>query len=144
VRILTRYILGEILSHTLIGGVIFTFILFMKELPKILEMMVHNSSTFTSLVEVVLFMMPNFFKVTIPMAVLVGVLLGFSRLAADSEIIAMRASGLGIGYFVRVASIVAVGGLLLGLVNSLYVAPRANQAFLALEKALASQASYEI
>ena len=143
-RILTRYILGEILSHTLIGGVIFTFILFMKELPKILEMMVHNSSTFTSLVEVVVFMMPNFFKVTIPMAVLVGVLLGFSRLAADSEIIAMRASGLGIGYFVRVASIVAVGGLLLGLVNSLYVGPRATQAVMALEKSLASQASYAI
>jgi len=144
VRILTRYILGEILSHALIGGVIFTFILFMKELPKILEMMVHNSSTFTSLVEVILFMMPNFFKVTIPMAVLVGVLLGFSRLAADSEIIAMRASGLGIGYFVRVASIVAVGGTLLGLLNSMYAEPRANQALMALEKTLASQASYEI
>jgi LPS export ABC transporter permease LptG/LPS export ABC transporter permease LptF len=144
VRILTRYILGEILSHTLIGGVIFTFILFMRELPKILEMMVRNSSTFTSVVEVVLFMMPNFFMVTIPMAVLVGVLLGFSRLASDSEIIAMRASGLGIGYFVRVASIVAVGGTLLGLVNSLYVAPRANQAILAMDKMLASQASYEI
>ena len=143
-RILTRYILGEILSHALIGGVIFTFILFMKELPKILEMMVHNSSTFTSLVEVVLFMMPNFLKVTIPMAVLVGVLLGFSRLASDSEIIAMRASGLGIGYFVRVASIVAAGGTLLGLLNSMYVEPRANQALIALEKALASQASYEI
>ncbi len=41
------------------------------------------------------------------MSVLVGVLLGLSRLAADSEIIAMRASGLGIGYFVRVSSIVA-------------------------------------
>jgi LPS export ABC transporter permease LptG/LPS export ABC transporter permease LptF len=144
VRILTRYILGEILSHALIGGVIFTFILFMKELPKILEMMVHNSSTFTSLVEVVLFMMPNFFKVTIPMAVLVGVLLGFSRLASDSEIIAMRASGLGIGYFVRVASMVAVGGTLLGLLNSMYVEPRANQALMALEKTLAAQASYEI
>jgi LPS export ABC transporter permease LptG/LPS export ABC transporter permease LptF len=144
VRILTRYILGEILSHTLIGGVIFTFILFMKELPRILEMMVHNSSTFTSLMEVILFMMPNFFMVTIPMAVLVGILLGLSRLASDSEIIAMRASGLGIGYFVRVASIVAAGGTLLGLINSLYVAPRANQAILAMEKALASQASYEI
>jgi len=144
VRILTRYILGEILSHTLIGGVIFTFILFMRELPKILEMMVRNSSTFTSVVEVVLFMMPNFFMVTIPMAVLVGVLLGFSRLASDSEIIAMRASGMGIGYFVRVASIVAIGGTLLGVVNSLYVAPRANQAILAMDKILASQASYEI
>jgi len=144
VRILTRYILGEILSHTLIGAVIFTFILFMKELPKILEMAVHNSSTFTSLVEIVLFMMPNFFMVTIPMAVLVGVLLGYSRLASDSEIIAMRASGLGIGYFLRVGAIVAVSGTLLGLANSLYVAPRANQAFMAMVKELSSQASYEI
>ena len=143
-RTLTRYILGEILSHGLIGCVIFTFILFMKELPRILEMVVHNSSTFTSVVQVFLFTLPNFFMVTVPMAVLVGVLLGFSRLAADSEIIAMRASGLGIGYFVRVASIVAVGGTLLGLVNSLVIAPRANQAIMAMEKALAMQTSYEI
>ena len=143
-RILNRYISGEILSHALIGGVIFTFILFMKELPRILEMVVHNSSTLVSVVEVILFMMPNFFMITIPMAVLVGVLLGLSRLAADSEIIAMRASGLGIGYFVRVASIIAIAGTLLGLANSLYLAPRANQAILSMDKALAMQASYEI
>jgi LPS export ABC transporter permease LptG/LPS export ABC transporter permease LptF len=89
-------------------------------------------------------MLPNFLMVTIPMAVLVGVLLGLSRLAADNEIIAMRASGMGIDYFVRVASIVAIGGTLLGLVNSLYLAPRANQALLAMDRALAMQASYEI
>jgi LPS export ABC transporter permease LptG/LPS export ABC transporter permease LptF len=145
VRILTRYILGEILSHTLIGCVIFTFILFMRDLPHILEMLVRNSSTWLSVTQIFLFTMPNTFKVTIPMAVLVGILLGLSRLAADSEIIAMRASGLGIGYFVRVASIVAIGGTLIGLVNSLYVAPRANQAILAMQQALeTSQASYEI
>jgi len=144
VRILTRYILGEVLSHTLIGCGLFTFILLMKELPKILDTVVRNSSTLQSVFEVVLFLLPNFFMVTIPMAVLVGVLLGLSRLAADSEIIAMRASGLGIGYFVRVSAIVAVGGTLLGLFNSLYIAPRANQGILDLDKALASQASYEI
>jgi len=144
VRILTRYILGEILSHALIGCVIFTFILFMRELPRILEMVVHNGSTFGSVFQVVLFTLPNFFLVTIPMAVLVGILLGFSRLSADSEIIAMRASGLGIGYFVRVASIVAVGGTLLGLANSLILAPRANQAIMTMDRTLAMQASYEI
>jgi len=144
VRILTRYILGEILSHTLIGCALFTFILLMKELPRILDMVVRNSSTLASVVEVVLFLLPNFFMVTIPMAVLVGVLLGLSRLAADSEIVAMRASGLGIGYFVRVAAIVAIGGTLIGLGNSLYIAPRANQGILDLNKELASQASYEI
>ena len=143
-RILTRYILGEILSHTVIGCALFTFIFFMRDLPHILEMVVRNSSTFSNVVEIFLLTLPNTFKVTIPIGVLVGVLLGLSRLAADSEIIAMRASGLGIGYFVRVASIVAVGGTLLGLLNSMYAEPRANQALMALEKTLASQASYEI
>jgi LPS export ABC transporter permease LptF len=145
VRILTRYILGEILSHTLIGCALFTFILFMPQLPHILEVVVRNSSTFTSVLEIFLFTLPNLFKVTIPMSVLVGVLLGLSRLAADSEVIAMRASGLGIGYFVRVSAIVAVAGTLLGLGNSLYLAPRANQAILEMEQSLeTSQASYEI
>ena len=144
-RILTRYILGEILSHTLIGLALFTFILFMPYLPNVLEMVVRNSSTFTDAAEVFLFTIPNLLRFTIPMSVLVGVLLGLSRLAADSEVIAMRASGLGIGYFVRVASIVAVGGTLFGLANSLYLAPRANQAILDMERQLgSSQASYQI
>ncbi len=144
-RILTRYILGEILSHTLIGCALFTFILFMPYLPHVLEMVVRNSSTFSNAAEIFLFTLPNLFRVTIPMSVLVGVLLGLSRLAADSEIIAMRASGLGIGYFVRVSAIVAVGGTLAGLANSLYLAPRANRAILDMELALeTSQASYQI
>ncbi|MDR3798221.1 MAG: LPS export ABC transporter permease LptG [Terracidiphilus sp.] len=144
-RILTRYILGEILSLTLIGCALFTFILFMPQLPHILEVVVRNSSTWADVAQVFLFTLPNLFKFTIPMAVLWGVMLGLSRLAADSEIIAMRASGLGIWYFVRVASIVAVAGTLLGLVNSLYLAPRANQAIIEMEQALeTSQASYEI
>jgi LPS export ABC transporter permease LptG/LPS export ABC transporter permease LptF len=145
VRILTRYILGEILSHALIGCALFTFILFIPRLPQILEMVVRNSSTLANVLQIFLFTLPNLFWVTIPMSVLVGILLGYSRLAADNEVIAMRASGLGVGYFVRVASVVAVGGALLGLVNSLYVAPRANQAILEMEQSLAaSQASYQI
>ena len=144
-RILTRYILGEIITLTLIGCALFTFILFMPLLPHILEVVVRNSSTLTDVAQVFLFTLPNLFKVTIPMAVLWGILLGLSRLASDSEIIAMRACGMGIGYFARVASIVAIGGTLLGLANSLYLAPRANQAIVEMEQSLGtSQASYEI
>ncbi len=144
-RILTRYILGEILSYTLIGGAIFTFILFIRDLNHILEAVVRNSSTFGSIAEIFVFNLPNTFKATIPMAVLVGILLGLSRLAADSEIIAMRASGLGIWYFVRVSSVVALAGTLLGLFNSIYVAPRANRSILEMQQELeTSQASFEI
>jgi len=145
VRILTRYILGEILSYALIGCAVFTFILFMRDLNHILEAVVRNSSTFSIVAEIFVFNLPNTFKVTIPMAVLVGILLGLSRLAADSEIIAMRASGLGIGYFVRVASVIAIGGTALGLLNSLDIAPRANRAILDMQQELeTSQASFEI
>jgi LPS export ABC transporter permease LptG/LPS export ABC transporter permease LptF len=145
VRILTRYILGEISSHALLGCALFTFILFMKPLEQILEMVVRNSSSFLTVFQVFLFTLPNILLLSIPMSVLVGVLLGLSRLAADSEITAMRASGFGIWYFVRVASVVAFLGTGLGLVNSLYLGPRANQAILELQRSLeSSQASFEI
>lgn len=144
-RILTRYILGEISSHALIGCALFTFILLMKPLEEVLDMVVRNSSSTSVVLEFFVYSLPNTFLLTIPMAVLVGVLLGLSRLAADSEITAMRASGLGIWYFVRVGSIVAVLGTALGLVNSLMIEPAANQGILDLRKALeTSQGSFEI
>ncbi len=108
-------------------------------------MVVRNSSTFTNVLQIFLFTLPNTFMVTIPMAVLVGCCWGSAAWPPTAKSSAMRASGFGIGYFVRVSSIVAIGGTLVGLANSLYVAPRANQAILDLEQALeTSQASYEI
>jgi LPS export ABC transporter permease LptG/LPS export ABC transporter permease LptF len=145
VRILTRYILREVLSHAVIGGALFTFILFMQKLPQILELVVRNSASLGSVLELFLFTLPNTFTVTIPMAVLVGILLGLSRLAADSEITAMRASGIGVWTFVRIVSGVAVVAFLLGLANSFFLAPRSAQSLLALEGSLKnSQASFEV
>jgi LPS export ABC transporter permease LptG/LPS export ABC transporter permease LptF len=144
-RILTRYILREILSHGLLGGALFTFILYMRDLGQILALVVHNSSSLLSVLKIFLFMLPSTLIVTIPMAVLVGILLGLSRLAADSEITAMRASGMGILSFVRVSSMIAVLGLIIGLVNSLYWAPLGSEALIRLRNSLvSSQASYEI
>ena len=63
-----------------------------------------------------------------------GVLLGLSRLAADSEIIAMRASGLGIGYFVRVRRSWLSAALCWAWeIRSIWL-PRANQAILDMEQ----------
>jgi LPS export ABC transporter permease LptG/LPS export ABC transporter permease LptF len=145
VRILTRYMLSEVMSHAVIGGALFTFILFIRDLGRILELVVRNSASLRSVAEIFLFTLPNSFTVTIPMAVLVGILLGLSRLAADSEITAMRASGIGIWTFVRVVSLVAVAAWLIGLANSLYFAPKSAEALLQLENSLKnSQISFEI
>jgi LPS export ABC transporter permease LptG/LPS export ABC transporter permease LptF len=145
VRILTRYILREVLSHAFIGGALFTFVLFMRDLPHLLELVVRNSASLGMVAEIFLLTLPNMFTVTIPMAVLVGILLGLSRLAADSEITAMRASGIGVWSFVGIVAIVSITGWGIGLANTMYFAPRATATILRLESQLLNaQASYEV
>jgi len=144
-RILTRYILREVTSHALLGGVLFTFVLFTSRLNKILEIVVRNSASLGDVTRLILYFLPEALIVTIPMAVLVGILLGLSRLAADSEIIAMRASGMGAFDFVRIVSLVSFAALGLGLVNSLFLAPQAAADLIALEDSLKyAQASFEL
>ena len=144
-RILTRYILGEVVSHALIGAAVFTFVLFTRDLGRILELVVRNSAPLPSVIQVFFFTVPVALTYTIPMGVLVGILIGLSRLSADSEITAMRASGIGVWTFLRVIMIFVVGAWLLALGNSVYLAPRSLAALGDLQNQLkASQASFEI
>ena len=144
-RILTRYILGEVVSHALIGAVVFTFVLFTRDLGRILELVVRNSAPLPSVAEIFFFTVPVALTYTVPMGVLVGILIGLSRLAADSEITAMRASGLGVWHFLRVISIFVVVAWLFALVNSVYLAPRSLAALGHLQDRLkSSQVSFEV
>jgi LPS export ABC transporter permease LptF len=144
-RILTRYILGEVVSHALIGAAIFTFVLFTRDLGRILELVVRNSAPLPSVAEIFFFTIPVALTYTIPMGVLVGILIGLSRLAADSEITAMRASGLGVWTFLRVISLFVFVAWVLALGNSVYLAPRSLAALGELQDNLkSSQASFEV
>jgi LPS export ABC transporter permease LptF/LPS export ABC transporter permease LptG len=144
-RILTRYILHEVTSHALIGAAIFTFVLFTRELGQILELVVRNSAPLPSVAEVFFLTLPAALTYTIPMGVLVGILIGLSRLAADSEITAMRASGIGVWTFLRIISIFVFAGWVLALINGAYVAPLSRAALGRLQDRLkSSQVSFEV
>jgi LPS export ABC transporter permease LptF/LPS export ABC transporter permease LptG len=145
VRILNRYILREVLSHAGLGLALFTFILFMQNLGRILDLVVRDSAPLPSVIELFLYTLPNTLTITLPMAVLVGVLLGLGRMAADSEITAMRAAGVGVYDFVRVVAMIGVGAWVLASVNATVVAPRMTAALLQLESSLKnSQAKFEV
>jgi LPS export ABC transporter permease LptF len=144
-RILTRYILSEVTSHAAIGIAVFTFVLFTRDLGHILDLVVRNSAPLPSVAEIFIFTLPVAFTYTIPMGVLVGILIGLSRLAADSEITAMRASGIGVWTFLRVISIFAVTAWPLAMFNAIYLAPESQAALGRLEDRLkTSQASFEV
>src|SRR3977135_3690322 len=144
-RILTRYVLREVLGSALIGVAVFSFILFTRNLARILELVVRNSAPLPSVAELFFFTVPVSLTYTIPMGVLVGMLIGLSRLSADSEVTAMRASGIGVWTFLRIIMIFVAGAWLLALGNSVYLAPRSLAALGDLQNQLkASQASFEI
>ncbi|MFC6647303.1 LPS export ABC transporter permease LptF [Granulicella cerasi] len=144
-RIFTRYILREVIGYAALGGVLFTFILFMRYLLPLLELAVRGVAGPGDILLLIGYLLPNFLTLTIPMAVLIGILLGLSRLAADSEITAMRASGLGVMSFIRIVGLLAVVMWGLGLANSLWLAPRAARALLQYEEqAKTSQATVEV
>ena len=144
-RILTRYILREVTAQALIGVIVFTFVLFTRDLGQILELVVRNSAPLPSVAQVFFFIVPIALTISIPAGVLVGILIGFSRLAADSEITAMRASGIGIWTFLRITSVFVLGAWLLALVNGVYVAPQSQAAMARLQDRMkSSQASFEV
>lgn len=144
-RILTRYVLRELLANCLLGTVVFTFVLFMRDVGRILELVVRNSAPLPSVAEVFFFTLPAALTFTVPMGVLVGILIGLGRMAADSEVTAMRAAGMGAGTFVRIVSIFAVGAWMLALTNTLWLAPRSIAALTSLqEKLKSSQVPYEV
>jgi LPS export ABC transporter permease LptG/LPS export ABC transporter permease LptF len=136
-RIFTRYILREVTSYALLGGILFTFVLFMNHINEIIGLLVHGAS-FADALRIIGDMLPNTLTVTIPTAVLAGILLGLSRLAADSEVTAMRACGIGALSFVRIISILSCTALAVGLVNALYFVPRGASDLLRLEDKLKS------
>ncbi|MGH9556261.1 MAG: LptF/LptG family permease, partial [Terriglobales bacterium] len=144
-RILTRYVLRELLTHCLLGAAVFTFVLFMRDVGRILELVVRNSAPLPSVAEVFFFTLPAALTFTIPMGVLVGILIGLGRMSADSEVTAMRAAGMGAGTFVRIVAIFAVGAWMLALGNTLWLAPRSLAALTRLQESLkSSQVSYEV
>src|SRR5262252_4977718 len=144
-RIFTRYILSEMTAAGLIGAAVFTFVLFTRDLGRILELVVRASAPLPSVAEIFFFTVPVALTYTIPMGVLIGILIGLSRLAADSEITAMRASGIGVWTFLRIVSIFVAGGWLLAMANSLYVAPASQAALGRLQDRLKNaQVSFEV
>jgi len=91
--LLDQYIIREIVPPTSLGLLVFTFILLINEIPRLLGVLVAHQADAWTILRVFLNLLPSILAVTIPMAFLLGVLLAFGRLSSDSEIVALRSSG---------------------------------------------------
>src|SRR6202789_448445 len=91
-RLLDKYIGREVGSHAILGLAVFTFVFFVPQLVRLMDLVVRHSGGVFTVALIFLCSLTPVLAFTIPMAVLVGVLIGLRRLSADSEIVAPIAS----------------------------------------------------
>jgi LPS export ABC transporter permease LptG/LPS export ABC transporter permease LptF len=91
-RIIGRYVFREILASAAIGTLLATFLVFLQRSKGLFDLLVQSNNP--KMVWLLFaYAVPSVLPFTIPFGVLVGILIGLGRLAADGEIVAMRANG---------------------------------------------------
>jgi LPS export ABC transporter permease LptF/LPS export ABC transporter permease LptG len=144
-RIIDKYICKEVFSHALVGLLIFTFVLFVPKLITLMTIVVRHSAPASRLGLLFLCVFPYVLTFTLPMAVLVGVLIGLGRMSADSELIALSALGVGLRRVLVPVGVLATFTALVTLTITLWVGPAAQRKFREISDQLTSaQASYEV
>jgi len=91
--IIDRYVAREVLAPFAVGVGLLTFALVTGRLLKLSDMVVNHGVSLSEVMRIIGYIMPAFLELTFPMAVLLGVLMGFGRMSSDQEMIAARACG---------------------------------------------------
>ena len=92
-KLLTKYIILEAIPYVLLSAVLLTAILFTQQAGRFSELAVYADLPLDLAAEIAAALLPSVLVLTVPVAVLAGIVIGFSRLGSDSEIVAIRAAG---------------------------------------------------
>jgi lipopolysaccharide export system permease protein len=125
-RLLTRYLLRQLWAPFTFALTALTGFMLLNQVAKRFGNLVGKGLPWHVIGEVFGLSIPFIVAMTLPMAVLVTVLYVLSRLAADSEVTAMRASGLGLG---RLVTPLLIWGVAMAAVDFAFVdqvLPRTN------------------
>ena len=127
-RTLYRYVLRELVGPFILGAAVFTFLLVIQLLYRLARMIIVNDVPVGQIGLLLLRSMPNILVLTIPMGLLFGILVGMGRLAADSELTAMRAAGVSMLQLYRPILRLSLTMTVITAVIYLFILPRANSA----------------
>ncbi len=144
-RLIDRYICRQVFSHALLGLGIFTFVFFVPQLVRLMDLVVQHPASWATIGILFVSAFPAILSYTMPIAVLVGVLIALGRLSADSELIAMSALGMGRRRLLVPVGMLAVGATALTFVMTLWLAPLSVRTYRSIEDQLrAGQASNQV
>lgn len=126
-RLIERYIIKAILPYLGLSLLLLTFVLLAQQAGKFIEIIGSADPSLDAVADIALGLIPNILIFTLPMSVLIGTATGLSRVGSDSELIAMRAAGVGTWRIVSPVLLIGVVFTLLTLYVGFEVAPQATR-----------------
>lgn len=125
-RILDRYLVREIAGPLGLGFLVYTFILLLDALFDAAEMIIRRGLPVATVGKLLLLSLPNIVVLTVPMALLFGVLIAIGRLSSDSELVALRSTGVSLLSLYRPILLVSVLLTAVNTVLMVFVLPWGN------------------
>lgn len=125
-KTLNIYILKEITVPFLLSLSILTVTALLSKVIKLIDLMVTHGVGVSFVFWFVLSIIPSFIIYTIPVSFLIGVLVAFTRLSSDSEITAMKASGLSLFTIMKPVVFLSLAVYAASLSVTLYFFPWGN------------------
>jgi lipopolysaccharide export system permease protein len=125
-KLIDRHLLGTFIPPFLFGLSVTTFLLMIDVLQNYIDLFLEKGIRFEVATEILALSLGHTFALTIPMAVMIGILMSVGHLAGDQEITALKACGVGL---YRLARPLFVAGTVIALAMIAYnhfLLPRSN------------------
>jgi len=127
-NIVNRYILKEISIPFFMIIFVLTFALLMGRILQLMDFMVNKGVAFTDIASLVIYLMPSFLIITIPVSLLISILMGLGRLSRDNEIIVLKSSGLSLYQLAPPVVFVTLCAFLITAITGFFLIPYGNLA----------------
>jgi LPS export ABC transporter permease LptG/LPS export ABC transporter permease LptF len=128
-KTIDRYVIREVMPPFLLALLIFTFILELPPLMDEMERLVAKGVPWQTVAHILLLLMPQALGITIPMALLVGLLIGLGRMSTDREAVALLACGVSPYRLLRPVMTLAVVAAAATMFVMIEALPDANQRY---------------
>ena len=127
--IISRYVVREVILPFCLTLLVFTFLMLLPPIMNQAEELIRIGVDARQIAEMLLLLVPQSLGITIPMALLVGVLMGLGRLSGDRETVAMQACGISLFRILTPLLALATATAAINCYLMLSVVPDANQRF---------------
>jgi LPS export ABC transporter permease LptF/LPS export ABC transporter permease LptG len=128
-KLLDRYLIREILLPFFLWLLLLTFVLIMPPILLNAEQLIAKGVAWPIVLRVLVTLIPQALGITIPMALLLGILIGLGRLSADREFVALQACGVSIFRVMRPIVVLSLISLAATAYVMIVALPNANQTF---------------